>query len=79
MRYAICNETFEGWDHAKICRTVADLGYTGLEMARCSRWRAAITDVTSAQRQKLLAGSGSCRLAVSSACTGCWPRPKACS
>src|SRR5262245_66353204 len=33
MRYAICNETFEGWDHARICRFVADLGYTGLEIA----------------------------------------------
>src|SRR6516164_1950013 len=33
MRYAICNETFEGWDHGRICRVVADLGYQGLEMA----------------------------------------------
>ena len=24
MRYAICNETFEGWDHARVCRTVAE-------------------------------------------------------
>ena len=29
MRYAICNETFEGWDHARVCRFVAELGYTG--------------------------------------------------
>lgn len=33
MRYAICNETFEGWDHERICRTIAGLGYTGLEIA----------------------------------------------
>ena len=33
MRYAICNETFEGWDNARICGTIAELGYTGLEMA----------------------------------------------
>jgi sugar phosphate isomerase/epimerase len=33
MRYAICNETFEGWDHERVCRYVADLGYTGLEVA----------------------------------------------
>ncbi|HEV3263243.1 MAG TPA: sugar phosphate isomerase/epimerase family protein [Gemmataceae bacterium] len=33
MRYAICNETFEGWDHARVCRFVAGLGYTGLEVA----------------------------------------------
>ena len=28
MRYAICNETFEGWEHARICQTAAELGYT---------------------------------------------------
>lgn len=33
MRYAICNETFEGWDHDRICRFAAKLGYTGLELA----------------------------------------------
>jgi len=33
MRYAICNETFEGWGHDRVCRVVAGLGYTGLEMA----------------------------------------------
>src|ERR1700730_9553821 len=33
FRYAICNETFEGWDHARVCRFVAGLGYTGLEIA----------------------------------------------
>jgi sugar phosphate isomerase/epimerase len=33
MRYAICNETFEGWDHERVCRFVAQLGYQGLEIA----------------------------------------------
>lgn len=33
MKYAICNETFEGWDHARICDLVASVGYTGLELA----------------------------------------------
>ena len=33
MRYAICNETFEGWDHGRVCRFVSELGYTGLELA----------------------------------------------
>src|SRR5438067_1390575 len=33
MKYAICNETFEGWDHARVCGRVAELGYTGLEVA----------------------------------------------
>jgi sugar phosphate isomerase/epimerase len=52
MRYAICNETFEGWDHAKICRTVAEMGYTGLELAPFTL-APRITDVTAAQRAKL--------------------------
>lgn len=54
MRYAICNETFEGWDHARICRTVAELGYTGLELAPFTL-APRITDVTTAQRAKLRA------------------------
>ncbi len=33
MRYAICNETFAGWDHERVCRFVAGLGYQGLEVA----------------------------------------------
>jgi sugar phosphate isomerase/epimerase len=52
MRYAICNETFEGWDHARICRQAAELGYTGLEVAPFTL-APRITDVTPAQRQQL--------------------------
>ncbi|MFO0926409.1 MAG: sugar phosphate isomerase/epimerase family protein [Gemmataceae bacterium] len=33
MRYAICNETFADWDHARVCRFVAEVGYGGLEVA----------------------------------------------
>lgn len=33
MHYAICNETFVGWDHQRICTFIASLGYTGLEIA----------------------------------------------
>ena len=54
MRYAICNETFEGWDHARICKTAAELGYTGLELAPFTL-APRITDVSLAQRQKLRA------------------------
>ncbi len=52
MRYAICNETFEGWDHARVCRTVAELGYQGLEIAPFTL-AARITDVTAEQRRTL--------------------------
>src|SRR5947209_15827578 len=52
MRYAICNETFEGWDHASVCRTVADLGYGGLEIAPFTL-APRITDVSAEQRRTL--------------------------
>src|SRR5947207_3727450 len=52
MRYAICNETFEGWDHARICGRVAELGYTGLEVAPFTL-APRITDVSAARRAEL--------------------------
>jgi sugar phosphate isomerase/epimerase len=33
MKYAICNETFNGWNHQQICTFIANLGYRGLEIA----------------------------------------------
>ncbi len=33
MKYAICNETFQGWDWERICAHVAELGYQGIEIA----------------------------------------------
>ena len=33
MRYAICNELFEGWPWERICDFVSVLGYEGLEVA----------------------------------------------
>jgi sugar phosphate isomerase/epimerase len=52
MRYAICNETFETWEHARICEKVAELGYQGLELAPFTL-APRITDVTAVQRQTL--------------------------
>ncbi|MBI1914863.1 MAG: sugar phosphate isomerase/epimerase [Planctomycetes bacterium] len=52
MKYAICNETFEGWDHADVCRVVAGLGYGGLEMAPFTL-APRITDVTPERRREL--------------------------
>ena len=52
MRYAICNETFEGWDHERVCRFVADLGYQGLEVAPFTLARL-ITDVPAERRREL--------------------------
>jgi sugar phosphate isomerase/epimerase len=52
MKYAICNETFEGWEHARVCGRVAELGYTGLEVAPFTL-APRITDVTPAKRAEL--------------------------
>ncbi len=52
MKYAICNETFEGWEHGRVCRFVAELGYTGLEIAPFTL-APRITDVTAEARREL--------------------------
>jgi sugar phosphate isomerase/epimerase len=52
MRYAICNETFEGWDHARVCRFVADTGYQGLEVAPFTI-APRVTDVPAERRREL--------------------------
>jgi sugar phosphate isomerase/epimerase len=52
MRYAICNETFDGWNHLEICRVCAELGYQGLEIAPFTLGRL-ITDVTTDERRRL--------------------------
>ncbi len=33
MKLGICNELFEGWDFACVCRTVKEIGYDGIEIA----------------------------------------------
>jgi sugar phosphate isomerase/epimerase len=52
VKYAICNETFEGWEHARVCARVAELGYTGLELAPFTL-APRITDVSPARRAEL--------------------------
>jgi sugar phosphate isomerase/epimerase len=52
MNYAICNETFEGWEHARICGRIAEQGYTGLEIAPFTL-APRITDVTLKRREEL--------------------------
>lgn len=33
MKFAICNELFEGWEWEKVCDFARELGYTGLEVS----------------------------------------------
>jgi len=63
FRYAICNETFEGWEHGRVCRFVAGLGYTGLEIAPFTL-APRITDVPAARRRDLRRQAEDCGLTI---------------
>jgi sugar phosphate isomerase/epimerase len=63
MRYAICNETFAGWDHGRVCRFVAELGYTGLELAPFTL-APRVSDVTAGQRDLLRRQAEECGLKI---------------
>lgn len=52
MRYAICNETFEGWEFARVCAFLAEIGYQGVEVAPFTL-ADRITDVTPTRRAEL--------------------------
>jgi sugar phosphate isomerase/epimerase len=54
IRFGICNELFEGWDFADVCRAVKRIGYDGLEIAPFTL-APRITDVSPARRKELKA------------------------
>jgi sugar phosphate isomerase/epimerase len=54
VKFAICNELFEGWDFDRVCRYVAGVGYGGLEVAPFTL-APLITDVSAARRRELAA------------------------
>jgi sugar phosphate isomerase/epimerase len=37
MKYAICNETFEGWDHSRVCGRAGELGTYLAQLALAAR------------------------------------------
>jgi sugar phosphate isomerase/epimerase len=52
MKFAICNEHFEGWDFERVCRYVRSVGYDGLEVAPFTL-APRITDVDKTRRAEL--------------------------
>lgn len=52
MRFAICNELFEGWDHRRVVEVVAQTGYDGLELAPFT-FGEEIRDVTPEKRREI--------------------------
>ena len=52
MKFANCNELFEGWPFGRVCRFVRETGYDGLEIAPFTL-APQITDVTTVRRAEL--------------------------
>jgi sugar phosphate isomerase/epimerase len=52
VKFAICNELFEGWPFDRVCRFVKSIGYDGLEVAPFTL-APRITDVSAGRRAEL--------------------------
>ncbi len=63
MRYAICNETYGDWDHLRVCKHAASVGYTGLEIAPFTL-APRITDVPADRRALLRKQAEDCGLKI---------------
>jgi sugar phosphate isomerase/epimerase len=54
IKLGICNELFEGWEFARICQTIKELGYDGLEIAPFTL-AARIDELSGGRRRELKA------------------------
>lgn len=63
MKYAICNELFENWPWEEVCRTVAAIGYTGLEVAPFTL-APLVTAISAAERQQYRRQAAEAGLAI---------------
>jgi sugar phosphate isomerase/epimerase len=54
MKFATCNEHFEGWDFERLCRFVKDIGYEGVELAPFTL-APTITELEAERRRELRA------------------------
>jgi len=52
MKFAICNELFEGWEFGRVCRFAKAVGYDGLEIAPFTL-APTITDLSADRRAEL--------------------------
>ncbi len=52
MKFAICNEIFEGWPWPEVCRFVKEVGYDGIELAPFT-FAGRVTDISSATRREI--------------------------
>jgi sugar phosphate isomerase/epimerase len=63
MKFAICQELFEDWDWERQCRFIAEVGYTGIEVAPFTLAKR-IGEVSAARRQELRRQAGACGLSI---------------
>lgn len=63
MKFAICQEIFEGWDWQRQCRFIAEVGYTGIEVAPFTL-APRITDVSAETRQTMRQQAADCGLTI---------------
>ena len=52
MKFAICQEMFEGWDWLDQCRLISEIGYTGIEAAPFAL-ADRVSDITAERRAEL--------------------------
>lgn len=52
MKFAICQELFEGWDWKRQCEFAAEVGYTGMEVAPFA-FAERISDLSAAKRSEM--------------------------
>jgi sugar phosphate isomerase/epimerase len=52
IRLGICNELFEGWELGRVCDTIRQIGYEGIELAPFTL-APLITDLSAAQRRRI--------------------------
>ncbi len=63
MKFSICNEMFEGWAFAEVCKAARDAGYAGVEVAPFTLAKLA-TDVSVGQRSDMRAAAESAGVEV---------------
>ena len=63
MKFAICQELFEGWEWQRQCQTIAATGYTGIELAPFTL-ASRIGEVSPAHRRELKAVAESYGLTI---------------
>ena len=63
QRFAICNETFEGWSWERVCRFVAETGYEGIEIAPFT-FGPSVEDVSADRRREIRQVAADCGLEI---------------